>query len=291
MIWPTRRDQGGSCIPAQPAAGTHPCQQFRGQRRHPADDFPRDDFDYVMNVNLRSVFVLCQTFGRPMLERRDGKIINVASLLSFQGGVRVPAYAASKGALAQLTKALCVQNWIGGSDHSPRGAIHVPPPPELVPELMENLNGLLQAPRHTHHVAGAGQTPQKDPRTRRSSRGCWNGLCSRPIALPTLPASPKAPSTPLSSGSPTPESSPRSPSQSAAAPGRRPKSSTRWTGSTTDWPTAGRPADFAGAGRPTCPRAGSRPTRGTPSPWRATPPGVSYALLSALGRTQSAIEA
>ncbi|MCU1539411.1 MAG: 2-deoxy-D-gluconate 3-dehydrogenase [Arthrobacter sp.] len=60
-----------------------------------------------MNVNLRSVFVLCQTFGRPMLERRDGKIINVASLLSFQGGVRVPAYAASKGALAQLTKALC----------------------------------------------------------------------------------------------------------------------------------------------------------------------------------------
>lgn len=78
-----------------------------GQRRNPAVDFPLDDFDYVMNVNLRSVFVLCQTFGRPMLERRDGKIINVASLLSFQGGVRVPAYAASKGALAQLTKALC----------------------------------------------------------------------------------------------------------------------------------------------------------------------------------------
>jgi 2-deoxy-D-gluconate 3-dehydrogenase len=77
------------------------------QERHPAVDFPLESFDRVMDVNLRSVFQLCQIFGRPMLERGDGKVINLASLLSFQGGLTVPAYAASKGAVAQLTKALC----------------------------------------------------------------------------------------------------------------------------------------------------------------------------------------
>jgi 2-dehydro-3-deoxy-D-gluconate 5-dehydrogenase len=60
----------------------------------------------VMQVNLNSVFRLCQLAGRAMLERRQGKIINIASLLSFQGGIRVPSYAASKGGVAQLTKAL-----------------------------------------------------------------------------------------------------------------------------------------------------------------------------------------
>lgn len=77
------------------------------QERHPAVEFPLESFDRVMDVNLRSVFQLCQIFGRPMLERGDGKVINMASLLSFQGGLTVPAYAASKGAVAQLTKALC----------------------------------------------------------------------------------------------------------------------------------------------------------------------------------------
>ncbi|WP_372594511.1 SDR family oxidoreductase [Actinotalea sp.] len=77
------------------------------QERHPAVDFPLESFDRVMDVNLRSVFQLCQIFGRPMLERGDGKVVNMASLLSFQGGLTVPAYAASKGAVAQLTKALC----------------------------------------------------------------------------------------------------------------------------------------------------------------------------------------
>lgn len=82
------------------------------QERHPAVDFPLESFDRVMDVNLRSVFQLCQLFGRPMLERGDGKVINLASLLSFQGGLTVPAYAASKGAVAQLTKALC-NEWAG----------------------------------------------------------------------------------------------------------------------------------------------------------------------------------
>ncbi|WP_394833726.1 2-dehydro-3-deoxy-D-gluconate 5-dehydrogenase KduD [Pendulispora rubella] len=64
------------------------------------------DWRRVMSVNLDSTFVLCQAVGRPMLERGAGKIVNIASLLSFQGGIRVPAYAASKHAVAGLTKAL-----------------------------------------------------------------------------------------------------------------------------------------------------------------------------------------
>jgi 2-deoxy-D-gluconate 3-dehydrogenase len=75
------------------------------QLRHESVDFPLADFDTVMNVNARAVFQLCRDFAPPMLERGRGKIINLASLLSFQGGLRVPAYAASKGAVVQLTKA------------------------------------------------------------------------------------------------------------------------------------------------------------------------------------------
>lgn len=82
------------------------------QDRYPALEFPLEAFDRVLDINLRAVFQLCQLFGRPMLERRAGKIVNLASLLSFQGGATVPAYAASKGAVAQLTKALC-NEWSG----------------------------------------------------------------------------------------------------------------------------------------------------------------------------------
>jgi 2-dehydro-3-deoxy-D-gluconate 5-dehydrogenase len=61
----------------------------------------------VLQVNLTSVFQLSQLVGRELLARKSGgKIVNIASLLSFQGGIRVPAYAASKGGVAQLTKAL-----------------------------------------------------------------------------------------------------------------------------------------------------------------------------------------
>ncbi len=77
------------------------------QERHPAVDFPLAAWDRVLDTNLRAVFQLCQLFGAPMLDRGEGKVVNLASLLSFQGGVTVPAYAASKGAVTQLTKALC----------------------------------------------------------------------------------------------------------------------------------------------------------------------------------------
>lgn len=75
-------------------------------RRTPAVEYSEEDWDAVIEVNLSSVFRLSQLAGRHMLERGSGKIVNIASLLSFQGGVTVPAYAASKGGVAQLTKAL-----------------------------------------------------------------------------------------------------------------------------------------------------------------------------------------
>lgn len=75
-------------------------------RRGPAVDYTDADWDAVIEVNLSSVFRLSQEAGKRMIERGRGRIVNIASVLSFQGGVTVPAYAASKGGVAQLTKAL-----------------------------------------------------------------------------------------------------------------------------------------------------------------------------------------
>ena len=76
-------------------------------RRLPAIDYTEEDWATVIEVNLSSVFRLSQLAGREMITKdRGGKIINIASLLSFQGGINVAAYSASKGAVAQLTKAL-----------------------------------------------------------------------------------------------------------------------------------------------------------------------------------------
>ncbi|WP_158750059.1 glucose 1-dehydrogenase [Acidobacterium sp. S8] len=80
--------------------------------RDAAESFDLEAWNTVLQVNLTSVFRLSQLAGTEMLKRRNGKIINIASLLSFQGGIRVPAYAASKGAVAQLTKALA-NEWAG----------------------------------------------------------------------------------------------------------------------------------------------------------------------------------
>lgn len=82
------------------------------QRRNHCEDFTLEDWDAVLNVNLTTVFVLCQLAGRKMLAQGGGKIINMASMLSFFGGFTVPAYAASKGGVAQLTKALS-NEWAG----------------------------------------------------------------------------------------------------------------------------------------------------------------------------------
>ena len=82
------------------------------QRRAPCEEFSLEDWDLVMEVNLRAVFHLCRLAGERMLAAGGGKIVNIASMLSFFGGQRAPAYAASKGGVAQLTKALA-NAWAG----------------------------------------------------------------------------------------------------------------------------------------------------------------------------------
>lgn len=76
-------------------------------KRNDAIDFTPEDWDAVMNVNLKTLFFLSQAFARHLVsEGKGGKIINIASMLTFQGGIRVPSYTASKSAVGGLTKAL-----------------------------------------------------------------------------------------------------------------------------------------------------------------------------------------
>ena len=82
------------------------------QKRHKSEEFPMEDWDFVLNINLTSVFRLCQLAARHYLAHGGGKIINIASMLSYFGGYTVPAYAASKGGVAQITKAFA-NEWAG----------------------------------------------------------------------------------------------------------------------------------------------------------------------------------
>jgi 2-deoxy-D-gluconate 3-dehydrogenase len=81
-------------------------------RRAPAAVHSDEDWDFVLEVNLSSQFIMAREVGKRMIERGSGKIVFTASLLSFQGGITVPGYAASKGGIAQLTKALA-NEWAG----------------------------------------------------------------------------------------------------------------------------------------------------------------------------------
>jgi 2-deoxy-D-gluconate 3-dehydrogenase len=86
-------------------------------RRADAVDFTEEDWDAVIDTNLKSVFFLCQAVGRHMIARIEqeggaGKIINIASMLTFQGGIRVPSYTASKSGIGGLTK-LLANEWAG----------------------------------------------------------------------------------------------------------------------------------------------------------------------------------
>ena len=74
--------------------------------RQPAAQHSDEYWDKVLSINLDAAFILAREFGREMIARRSGKVIFTCSLLSFQGGITVPGYAASKGALASLVKAL-----------------------------------------------------------------------------------------------------------------------------------------------------------------------------------------
>ena len=75
-------------------------------RRADSLEFSEKDWDEVMNVNIKALFFLCQAAGREMVKQGAGKIINIASMLSFQGGIRVPSYTASKSGVAGITRLL-----------------------------------------------------------------------------------------------------------------------------------------------------------------------------------------
>lgn len=76
------------------------------QYRSKAVDFPSEKWEHIININLSSMFYLCQLVGKVMIEQGHGKIINIASMNAFLGGSNVVAYASSKGGVVQMTKAL-----------------------------------------------------------------------------------------------------------------------------------------------------------------------------------------
>ena len=77
------------------------------QRRHKSEEFPKEDWDDVIEVNLTAPFVLCQLAAKEFMKVGYGKIINISSMIAFFGGFTVPAYAAAKGGITQVTKAFC----------------------------------------------------------------------------------------------------------------------------------------------------------------------------------------
>jgi 2-deoxy-D-gluconate 3-dehydrogenase len=78
-------------------------------RRSPLLEFSEKDWDDVMNINIKAVFLLSQAAARMMVQQRHGKIINIASMLSFQGGIRVPSYTSSKSAVMGFTRLLACE--------------------------------------------------------------------------------------------------------------------------------------------------------------------------------------
>jgi 2-deoxy-D-gluconate 3-dehydrogenase len=121
-------------------------------RRANAEETSDEDWDYVLDVNLGSVFRLCREAGRDMLATGHGKIINIASLLSFQGGIRVPAYAAAKSGVAAITRALA-NEWAG------RGV---------------NVNAIAPGYMRTNNTAALRADPERSRQIlERIPAGCW----------------------------------------------------------------------------------------------------------------------
>ncbi len=121
-------------------------------RRAPAEQTTSEEWRAVLRVNLDAVFELCQRFGTAMLAAGTGKIVNIASLLSFQGGITVPAYAASKHAVAGLTKALA-------NEWAPRGV---------------NVNAVAPGYIATDNTAPLRADPDREPGIRaRIPAGRW----------------------------------------------------------------------------------------------------------------------
>jgi len=126
-------------------------------RRAPATDYSLEDWDSTLEIDLTAAFILSQAAGRVMLEKGRGKIINIASILSFQGGLNVAAYAAAKHGLAGLTKALA-------NDWAKRGVnVNGIAPGFFITELTE---AIQQDPDRSRSItartpAGRWGTPQE----------------------------------------------------------------------------------------------------------------------------------
>ena len=122
-------------------------------RRRPAAQHTDDEWDVVIEVNLSNVFRLSRAVGRHLIEsQRPGKIINVASLLSYQGGINVPGYAAAKGGLVQLTKALA-------NEWASQGI---------------NVNAIAPGYMHTDNTTALREDPQRNKQiTERIPAGRW----------------------------------------------------------------------------------------------------------------------
>lgn len=134
---------GGKLDVLVPAAGI--------QRRHLPEEFPLNDWDLVMKINLDHVFIIIQKALKVMLKQpTGGKIINIASMVSWFGGTTVPAYTASKGAVTQLTKSLAV-------DCAGRGI---------------NINAIAPGYMDTEMCANMSQE-RKDETTVRIPQGRW----------------------------------------------------------------------------------------------------------------------
>src|SRR5688572_9454774 len=122
-------------------------------RRRAAAQHTDDDWDAVIEVNLSNAFRLCRAVGRHLIDsQRPGKIINVASLLSFQGGITVPGYAAAKGGVVQLTKALA-------NEWAAHGI---------------NVNAIAPGYMHTDNTTALRDDPQRNKQiTERIPAGRW----------------------------------------------------------------------------------------------------------------------
>jgi 2-deoxy-D-gluconate 3-dehydrogenase len=132
------------------------------QSRHPAAEFPDEEWNKVIQVNLNTPFVLCREVGAQMLSRqpdaygRRGNIINIASLLTFQGGLNVPAYSASKGGIAQMTKTM-------SNDWASKGiSINCIAPGYIYTDMNEAIiNDVARAPSILQRIpAGRWGTPE-----------------------------------------------------------------------------------------------------------------------------------
>lgn len=139
------------------------------QRRHKSEEFPISDWEEVLNVNLTAPFALCQMAANEFISKdKPGKIINISSMLAFFGGFTVPAYAASKGGITQMTKAFC-------NEWASRG-INVNC---IAPGYMDTeMNTALTDPANPRYAEITNRIPQHRWGTPEDMKGCAVFLAS-----------------------------------------------------------------------------------------------------------------